>query len=543
MFVFLFQKKAVGGKFILNGLCFTVTAFFVLFCFQVGLVRAAVNDYQGQIFKDTKFLSLKSGYTTTYNLKIKNTGKATWSKSKVFLETGPMLKYISQVRHSGWLAVYRPIGLSKDVKPGETTTISFKMQGPAGVNGTIQENFLLVNNNQPIAGTLTRFFIDITGGQIAKQVTLPVVSTNNVTTLSTVSFSNINITTTTTTNDVIKKTADFCIALTAEKKEEYVECQTNNNEIDSSSGVVKYQKALSKEPIIRVGLYSTTGAERITCDKIYDIYAGNEIIFSGLAPKYVATVSFDFTSMQYAVSTPGMTKFTKNKIRLVPREVSGVMTMVDYKNSPKWNTKYNDNLFRNIIEFRYSENTKRFWIINELPINNYLKGLAETTDYSPLDFQKVLITAARTYVLYHYARGLDNGLTEASTKHASEYFHVDATYDQVYKGYGSEIRMPKLAQAVSETNGLIVTYDNKLAITPYFSNSDGRTRSWTEVWGGEAKSWLVSILVPEDNNQTLWGHGVGLSARGALIMIRDKGKSWQETLKYFYTGTQLQKMY
>ncbi len=169
--------------------------------------------------------------------------------------------------------------------------------------------------------------------------------------------------------------------------------------------------------------------------------------------------------------------------------------------------------------------------------------MAETSNYSPLDFQKVMTTAARTYVLYHYYRGLAYVNKEASTKHENEYFHVDATYDQVYKGYNSEIKMPKLSQAVNETSGMIVTYNNELAITPYFSNSDGRTRSWVEVWGGTQKPWLVSVSVPEDNGQKLWGHGVGLSARGALIMVRDKGKTWQETLKYFYTKTELQKAY
>jgi SpoIID/LytB domain protein len=160
-----------------------------------------------------------------------------------------------------------------------------------------------------------------------------------------------------------------------------------------------------------------------------------------------------------------------------------------------------------------------------------------------VEFQKVLATAARTYALYHYYRGVDFGLAGASTKHADEYFHVDATYDQVYRGYNSEIRMPRLSQAVDETAGAIVTYKNELAITPYFSRSDGRTRSWNEVWGGGEKAWLQSVIVPEDSGKTLFGHGVGMSAQGALLMIVDSHKTWQEVLAYFYQGTNLQKAY
>ena len=195
------------------------------------------------------------------------------------------------------------------------------------------------------------------------------------------------------------------------------------------------------------------------------------------------------------------------------------------------------------MEYRYAAETDKIWWINELPIDSYLKGLAETSDASPLEFQKVLATAARTYALYHYYRGLDFGLTEASTKHANEHFHVDATYDQVYRGYNSEIRMPRLAQAVQETRGMIVTYNHELAITPYFSRSDGRTRSWNEVWGGGEKPWLVSVPVPEEKGKTLFGHGVGMSAQGALLMVADEGRNWQDVLKYFYTGTSLERAY
>ena len=49
-------------------------------------------------------------------------------------------------------------------------------------------------------------------------------------------------------------------------------------------------------------------------------------------------------------------------------------------------------------------------------------------------------------------------------------------------------------------------------ITPYFTWSDGRTRSWTDVWGGSTKPWLVSVEAPYDVGKNLYGHGVGMSA-------------------------------
>jgi stage II sporulation protein D len=164
----------------------------------------------------------------------------------------------------------------------------------------------------------------------------------------------------------------------------------------------------------------------------------------------------------------------------------------------------------------------------------YLRGIAETSNVSPLEFQKALLTAARTYALYHVNRG---------TKHADEYFHVDAHLDQVYRGYGQEARSPNIVDGVVQTRGQIVTYDGKLAITPYFSRSDGRTRDWTEVWGGSGYPWLKSVSVPYDVGQTLWGHGVGLSARGALYMASKDNASYQMILKHFYQGIELRPAY
>ena len=160
----------------------------------------------------------------------------------------------------------------------------------------------------------------------------------------------------------------------------------------------------------------------------------------------------------------------------------------------------------------------------------YLRGLAETSNISPAEFQKTLITAARTYGFYHWSR---------ATKHASEFFHVDAWLDQVYKGYGQELRTPNLTAAVNATRGRIVTYQGATAITPYFSRSDGRTRSWEEVWHGTV-AWAVSVPVPCDEGKTLWGHGVGMSASGALCMA-NQGQMYDSILKHFYTGIEVEK--
>ena len=189
------------------------------------------------------------------------------------------------------------------------------------------------------------------------------------------------------------------------------------------------------------------------------------------------------------------------------------------------------NLYRNVLELRYNDYKDRTWLINELSIEMYLRGLAETSNVSPEEYQKALVTAARTYAYYHYTRG---------TKRGQEFMHVVAyADDQVYRGYDHEIISPRIGEAVAATTGMVVTYEGDLAITPYFSRSDGRTRAWSEVWGGSVP-WAQSVLVPWETGGTLWGHGVGMSALGALKMAGE-GYLYEEILKYFYTGIELTK--
>ncbi len=322
-----------------------------------------------------------------------------------------------------------------------------------------------------------------------------------------------------------------------------VENKTSQSDNSQAGGAGIKENTTKKIPVIRVGLYSTTLPQAATFTRSFDAFTGKKIIISGLSANETVKVSYDKINSRYVIQCKSGTYYGTDPVRLIPSDGSSIATLPDFDSRKFWNSYYSDNLFRGIIEFNYSSETGKFWAINELPVEQYLKGLAETSNYSPLEFQKVIITAARTYALYHYYRGIDYGVADGSTKHAKEHFHVDAVYDQVYRGYRSELRMPNLSVAVDETSGMAVAYRNEIVVTPYFSRSDGRTRAWEEVWYGGSKPWLVSVSVPEDAGQTLWGHGVGMSARGALIMARDKGKAWQEILKYFYTGTEIKKAY
>jgi peptidoglycan hydrolase-like amidase len=482
-------------------------------------VSAATLDLKAAPVKDTEYVTLVQGQSSTQTIKIKNIGKDSWKPSEVTVETGPYLKTNSKIKTTAWVKYYQPVKLAKEVKSGQSIDITFPIKAPTDIEGTIQENFQLVRQERPINGSLIRVFVTINKSTIITPTPIvPIIPINN---------------------DSNPSSTIICAAMINDASA-YQNCNTNSHE-ENSEGII-YQPVLNSEPIIRVGLFNPTGAQRITYDGLYDIYSGTQVLFSGMSANSIVTASFNAASKIYSASFGQTVKTASLPLRFIPRDIKGVATLLDYSNAPGWNPSVSDNRFRSIIEFRYATPANKVWVINELPLEYYVKGLAETTNASPVEFQKVMATAARSYALYHYLRGIEFGLTDASTKHANDHFHVDAYYDQVYRGYNSELRMPSLVAAVEATRGVAVEYNNKPVVTPYFSNSDGRTRDWTEVWGGVGMPWLKSVAVIYDQGKTLLGHGVGLSARGALLMVTN-GQNWQTVLKYFYTGTQLFKIY
>lgn len=504
------------------------TSYIAQTIFGIPTAQAATTTvpYQTQASKGTEFLTIAPGVEKNQTIVFKNTGSTTWKSPEVTFETGPYLKTFSKVQTDSWKKFNEPVALTKNVKPGESITITFPIKAPITLEGTIQENFQLVASGQPVPGSLVRFFITIAKPAVAAPVTSTPASLSATTVSSVVAAPT-----------AVSSSGILCIASLPDSTSAYSDCNSNRTETNAGNGIIS-NSILANQPLIRVGLFSTQAAQRLTIDQTFDVYSANQVLFANQPAGTVITVSYDQASKQYTVISPATTRFTSNYVRLVPKTSNGVATIIDYRAGQK----PQDNRFRNIIEFRYTEPAKVIWLINELPVEDYVKGLAETTNASPVEFQKVMATIARSYAMYHYFRGVTFGVLDGSTKHANDHFHIDSVYDQVYRGYNSELRLTGLKQAVEATRGVVVTYNSQPVITPYFSNSDGRTRDWTEVWGSTVMPWLKSVTVVQDVGKTLFGHGVGLSARGALLMVNE-GQSWQNVLKYFYTGTEVRKIY
>ncbi len=141
---------------------------------------------------------------------------------------------------------------------------------------------------------------------------------------------------------------------------------------------------------------------------------------------------------------------------------------------PDWDKsgKYNDNLFRDTI--RVINQNGKLAVINDLPIEWYLKGLGEVSNTDQSEKIKVIIVAARSYARYY--------MDTRNRKFAGQPYDGSDNPDefQKYLGYSYEMRSPNVAKLVDATRNQVITYSGAIIKAWYHSSSDGRTLSALE---------------------------------------------------------------
>lgn len=303
-----------------------------------------------------------------------------------------------------------------------------------------------------------------------------------------------------------------------------------NAPIDETKPIIVEGEKI-EEPRVRVGIDQVEGEVIFVADQDVRVEEADAQLLRMTVPAGQA-MRVAYNGSQYVFESGGEILMADSYLRF--EGVKGedtVFTVSSFRDVRSWNTDYNDNTFRDTLEIRYNSKKDRTWLINELPIEPYLYGLDETSGNAPEEYLKALVTAARTYAMYAW---------EHKTKYAGEFIDMrSTTYDQVYHGHGAEVRRPTVIKAVDDTKGITIQYEGDTIVAAYYSRSNGRTRDWADVWGKDVP-YAVSVEVPCEAGNTEWGHGVGMSAGGALCFA-EEGKTFDEILKYFYTGVDLVK--
>lgn len=429
--------------------------------------------YTGAVVAQTAAkLKAKAGKSVTFMLAVQNTGTATWNtvalantSEVTAAKTGQKVSFA----HSSWSGQDVAKLTNQSVAPGQSVTLQFFMTAPQ-INGNHMLDLTLSANDEEVEGVEFALPIEVTGGS-----------------------------------------------------EELADTQATENEEDFTPSM--------EEPDIRVGVLI------VDEETDWEVKIGSQesdVELRDTDGKLLANIPRGsdlraaYDNGVYVYGSGSSEKTSSLPLRFIPTQANAVLEITNFDRRVTRGTQYANNTFRNILEIRYNSSKDRTWLINELPMEYYLRGLAETSNGSAQEYQKAIIAAARSYALY---------IKTYDGKNAAEGFHVDAYRDQVYWGYERESLSPLTVQAVEATRGHIVMYNGTVAVTTYFSRSDGQTRNWADVWGGSIP-YAKSVAVPCDEGKTLWGHGVGMSASGAICMA-EEGRTWEEILTYFYTGVEI----
>lgn len=445
--------------------------------------KTSSTTYTGKVLGMTsKYLTAAMGGDQfNFSLKFQNLGKNDWQSYQLVGEVAS-----STIKDISWESSDIIITRSQKGEAGKDTGwINFKLRAPL-LASDYDVKFYLKINGQKVAGTEEIVKISVLEDGADQE--------------------NINYTNTTTS----------AVSTTTAETED----------------VVLRTRALIAEPKIRVRLAKVDSLIKFVAPTSYKVYAGDE--YKGeLEANVLATLNFlkgDVSVYTFKSSQFNFT--TTDRIRFEPENADDYFEVPTFARTITWKGETRFASYRGVMEFVHSDKSDETYIVNELSMNQYLNGIGEMSDDSPYEYMKALIVAARSYA---YSQIITGPTTRTYDVYAS-------TVDQLYLGYNHEIESPNTVRAVTDTAGEMVTYNNNPVVTPYFGHSDGRTRSWKEVWGAD-KPWLKSVKTPYDKGKKMFGHGVGISMDDAAARARKDGWNYLKILKYYYTGVEVEQAY
>jgi SpoIID/LytB domain protein len=176
-------------------------------------------------------------------------------------------------------------------------------------------------------------------------------------------------------------------------------------------------------------------------------------------------------------------------------------------------------------------------------MEQYVWGMGETTGTGPKEHTKVMTTMFRTYGYWY---------TQYATKYLTYGFRIKSdSGSQIYRGYDWEVKYPKIKEMAEATRAKMVFYDKEVALTPYSSWTDGKTRSFKERWGSSDYPWCQSVKDPYGKHPSMstkeleaaGNHMVGLSAHGSLELADDHNWKYDKILHYYYDDVDIKTVY
>lgn len=200
-------------------------------------------------------------------------------------------------------------------------------------------------------------------------------------------------------------------------------------------------------------------------------------------------------------------------------------------NSFRWSLIWKKENIKNIAAGKYMDQAV---VINKTSFDNYMKGIAETSDTDNIEKQKLILLLAKTYTLF-YINGQN---IHPSIPAWASYQAIDnPDMFQKYVGAWREMTSKMSASLLADIKNTVVLYNWYIPILPYFSCSAGFT------WSAQEKRWWTDTPYLQsklDFNKCFdfSGHGVGLSGKWAQFLA-EQWWTLEQILQYYYPGVVL----
>lgn len=199
-------------------------------------------------------------------------------------------------------------------------------------------------------------------------------------------------------------------------------------------------------------------------------------------------------------------------VRDVALEANKIATLEKSK------TNINNSNLKNIVAV-YNHHDEK---IEYMDIDEYIICVlsAEMPTSYGLEALKAQAVAARTYTIFCVNNGKEKS---HNADVCTDYRHCQAykSQEEIIEVFNNNQRSI-VRQAVEETHGQIITYEDEPINALYHASSDSKTESAENVWGNKVE-YLVSVETPNENSMPGFNSEVEISIEGFYKKLQNYG--------------------
>lgn len=258
---------------------------------------------------------------------------------------------------------------------------------------------------------------------------------------------------------------------------------------------------------------------------VYDSMLLRYLMFYTLRSQGNLTVQLDRRILpQKAIASFIVGDFRYNRDRLDVRSSEGIIE-VSYQREN--NAEIRNRSYAGSLKLQTNAH-QSYTLVNNVPLETYVRGVVPheigyKAPYAAVQAQAIL---ARTYVLASMHRFKVDG-----------YELCADTQCQVYRGLEDTTELAD--RAITDTRGLVLTYNNRAIDALYSSTTGGITANYNDIWDGTPRPYLESVLDLANRSESQRSANVSEDKNLKSFLDRQEGFNevgWK-TIRWRKSGT------